>query len=54
MYFFAAVCQACSGIDDIGEAFMRLEQCNWNLIEAMNSYSGFSFPDQDPSQVGIY
>ncbi|KAF2354151.1 UBX domain [Trinorchestia longiramus] len=29
--------QACSGIDDVGEAFTRLEKANWNLTEAYNS-----------------
>ncbi|XP_042893985.1 FAS-associated factor 1-like [Penaeus japonicus] len=27
--------QACSGIDDVGEAFMHLEAANWNLLEAL-------------------
>ncbi|KAK2724852.1 FAS-associated factor 1-like [Artemia franciscana] len=27
--------QACSGIEDIGEAFMHLEETNWNLLEAL-------------------
>nr|XP_053634724.1 FAS-associated factor 1-like isoform X1 [Cherax quadricarinatus] len=27
--------QACSGIEDVGEAFMHLEAANWNLLEAL-------------------
>lgn len=27
----------CSGIDDVGEAFTRLEAANWNLVEAVNA-----------------
>uniref|UniRef100_A0A6A7FUX8 FAS-associated factor 1-like n=1 Tax=Hirondellea gigas TaxID=1518452 RepID=A0A6A7FUX8_9CRUS len=34
--------QACSGIEDVGEAFTRLEAANWNLAEAVNSIFGQS------------
>ncbi|XP_068239471.1 FAS-associated factor 1 [Palaemon carinicauda] len=27
--------QACSGIEDVGEAFMHLEAANWNMLEAL-------------------
>lgn len=27
--------QACSGIEDFGEALMHLEAANWNLLEAL-------------------
>ncbi|KAF0295499.1 FAS-associated factor 1 [Amphibalanus amphitrite] len=28
--------QACTGIDDVGEALAHLEQTGWNLVEAVN------------------
>ncbi|XP_024936165.1 FAS-associated factor 1 isoform X2 [Cephus cinctus] len=43
--------QACTGIDDIGEAILRLEGTNWDLLAAVNSVMPQD-SQQLPSEMG--